>query len=290
MIASPNYSQRSGRPVRLVILHTAEGARTVESLGNFFAAASVQASSHVGIDDRTIAQYVPYSMAAWTAGGANSISDQAELCGFAAWSRQTWLTQHMRMLELAAQWVRERCLARGIPIVKITPAQVAAGSAGVCGHVDWSVGMRDTDHTDPGVSFPWDVVINLANGGITTAPPVPVPSPIPRAPTTSEDDLMAPIPLNFDAAGRFHEAVGAEAGSTVASRGFVTFGSTYGGTTWTVAALGNDGAVLAYWPGVRINNNMQTARELPQGTRHVTVEGTRDNDGTRPWASTWGIR
>jgi len=192
VIASPNYSQRSGRTPRLVIIHTAEGARTVESLGNFFRSAAVQASSHVGIDDKRIEQYVPYSMAAWTAGGANSISDQAELCGFASWSRQVWLTQHMRMLELTAQWVRERCLARGIPIVKITPKQVAAGSAGVCGHVDWTVGTGEGSHWDPGPQFPWDVVMNLANGGITTTPvpaPSPAPKPAPR-PRPLEDEAM----------------------------------------------------------------------------------------------------
>lgn len=290
MIASPNYSQRGSRPVRLVAIHTAEGARTVESLGNFFASQSVQASSHVGIDDTKIAQYVPYSMSAWTMLSANPISDQAELCGFAAWSRETWLGEHHRMLELAAGWIRERCLARGIPIRKLTPAQVGAGEAGVCGHADWSVGMRDGDHTDPGPSFPWDVVIELAGGvappsPTTAAPPAPVPT------SSTEDDLMAPIPLTFDPAGRFHEAIGAEAGSAVAKTGFITFGSAYGGTTWkAVAALGNAGEVLAYWPDVRTGNNTQTARELPQGTRHVTVEGQRDNDGTRPWASVWSLR
>lgn len=186
MIQSPNYSQRSGRTIRLVILHTAEGARTVESLGSFFANSAVQASSHVGIDDTKIAQYVPYSMAAWTAGGANSISDQAELCGFARWTRAEWLGQHRRMLELAAQWVRERCLARGIPIRKLSPAQVAAGEPGVCGHADWSQGMRDTDHWDPGPNFPWDFVIGLAAG----VPAAPVAAPAAPPPVPLEDDVM----------------------------------------------------------------------------------------------------
>lgn len=119
------------------------------------------------------------------------------------------------------------------------------------------------------------------------APPAPVET---LSATGSEDDPMASIILNIDPSGRFHEAVGAEAGSAVASKGFVTFGSTYGGTTFTVAALGNDGTVLAYWPAVRTNNNTQTARELPVGTRHVTVEGAVDNSGTRPWASVFMLR
>lgn len=187
MIASPNYSQRyGGRPVRIVAIHTAEGARTTASLGAWFANQSVQASSHVGIDDQGIEMYVPYSMAAWAMLSANSIADQAELCGFAAWSRETWLGQHRRMLELAAGWIRERCLARGIPIRKLTPAQVGAGEAGVCGHVDWSIGMRDGDHTDPGPGFPWDVVIALAGGGAATSPTLAAPPPSAHP----EDDAM----------------------------------------------------------------------------------------------------
>jgi hypothetical protein len=279
VISSPNRSARGSNPVRLVVLHTAEGARTVTELGNYFANASVQASSHVGIDDTGLEQYVPYSEAAWTILSANPISDNAELCGFAAWTRDMWLTQHMPMLRNAAAWIRGRCQARGIPIVKLTPAQVGAGRAGVCGHVDWTIGMKDGTHTDPGTAFPWDVVMSLA-----------AQTPSPAA--VLEDDLMASIAIIPDPAGKFHEAVGAEAGggSNVATTGYVTFGSTYGGTTWTVAALSAAGKVIGYWPGVRTTNNTSVGYQLPDGTRAVTVEGQIDNSGTRPWATTWCLR
>lgn len=287
MISSPNRSRRDGRPVRLVVVHTAEGAKTVTELGNYFANPAVQASSHVGIDGTSIEQYVPYTEAAWATRAANDICDAAELCGFAAWTRDQWLTQHHSMLVLAAGWIRDRCTARAIPLRKLTPAQVAAGEAGVCGHVDWTLGMHDGTHTDPGTNFPWDVVMQL-----TTAPG-PTPSPA-LAPTTTalEDDYMAPIPITADASGRFHEAIGAEAGggSQVASSGWVTFGSTFGGTTWTVAALGAAAQVLGYWPNVRTTNNTSTDKPLPNGTRTVTVEGQVDNAGTRPWASVWCMR
>jgi N-acetyl-anhydromuramyl-L-alanine amidase AmpD len=162
VISSPNAAPRTGgRPVRLVVLHTAEGARTAAELGNFFANPANAVSSHVGIDDARVEQYVPYSMAAWTMLSANGIADQAELCGFAAWTRQQWLT-HADMLRLAAYWIRERCTARGIPLVKLGPAEVAAGRAGVCGHLDWTLGMHEGTHTDPGASFPWDVVMGMA--------------------------------------------------------------------------------------------------------------------------------
>ena len=174
MISSPNRSARGSTPVRLVVIHTAEGALDVTALGNYFSQSAVQVSSHVGIDDHGQEQYVPYTEAAWTVRSANAISDNAELCGFAAWTRQQWLTDHHPMLVNTAGWIRERCAARNIPLVKLTPAQVGAGQAGVCGHIDWTLGAHDGTHTDPGPGFPWDVVMQLAGA--------PAPSP-------SEDDL-----------------------------------------------------------------------------------------------------
>jgi hypothetical protein len=165
VITSPFHSSRSGKTVRLVALHTAEGSRTVESLGRWFQRRPTEkdpgSSSHTGIDDFRIETYVAYDRAAWTLRSGNKISDNAELCGFARWSRAEWLT-HDQMLTLAAQWVRERCAARNIPLRKLTPAQVAAGVSGVIGHKDWTVGMHDGTHTDPGDNFPWDVVIARA--------------------------------------------------------------------------------------------------------------------------------
>ncbi len=60
-----------GLGVRLVVLHTAEGARTFEDLGAFFAGDS-GVSSHVGIDDTPgiIGEYVRPENKAWTQGNA----------------------------------------------------------------------------------------------------------------------------------------------------------------------------------------------------------------------------
>lgn len=180
MIGSPNWSSRGGKKVRLLIVHTAEGAQTVESLGAWFANPNNQVSSHAGIDDKRIETYVPYDQAAWTARSANSIADQVELCAWAKWTRDEWLGKHTTMLELLAGWLKDRAAARGIPLRKLSPAQVAAGESGVCGHVDWTIGMKDGTHTDPGTSFPWDVVMAMAtkNGGFVAGNSVQVGPPI----------------------------------------------------------------------------------------------------------------
>lgn len=156
-------SSRNGQRVRLVVLHTAEGAQTNASLFGYFDR-NQNASSHVGIDDAGISPvWVPYDRAAWTLRGGNPYSENAEMCAWARWTRAEWLA-HDTLLSHAAAWVRSRCLARGIPIVKLSPADVKAGKAGVCGHADYTYGTGDGTHTDPGPNFPWDIVINRAKG------------------------------------------------------------------------------------------------------------------------------
>lgn len=168
MIPSPNYQSRGNARVRLIILHTAEGARDVTSLGNYLQNPAVEASYHVAFDDNRMEQYVPYQYESWATLSANPISDSGCCCGFAAWTRDEWLNEHSNMLELAAQWVASRCAARGVPIVHLSLSEVAACKAnpnhpgGVIGHWDWTRGAQDGTHTDPGANFPWDWVIARA--------------------------------------------------------------------------------------------------------------------------------
>jgi hypothetical protein len=161
---SPNYSSR-GSAVRLIVLHTAEGALTIESLGSFFSASSAGVSSHVGIDDTpgTVGEYVRRDFKAWTQGNANPYSDAAELCAFAAWSPADWAA-HPVMLDNCAQWIAEEAATFGIPLVRLSAAQAQDGrSAGVCQHVD--LGAAGGGHWDCGPSFPMDQVLAAAQGG-----------------------------------------------------------------------------------------------------------------------------
>jgi hypothetical protein len=148
-----------------VVIHTAEGALSYQALGSYFANPVSQVSSQVGIDDTpgVIGEYVRRDMKSWAAAAANPYSTQAELCGFAAWDRATWLA-HPVMLANATQWIAEECAAFGIPMVRIDAAEAQGGGTGVCGHVD--LGVNGGNHSDPGPNFPWDVVM----GGIAPAP------------------------------------------------------------------------------------------------------------------------
>lgn len=187
-----NSSSRSGAHVIWVTVHTAEGIRKASDLKAFFEH-STNSSAHAVADDSTLLDnLVPYDRAAWTLRNGNSRSDNLELCGFAAWSRDEWIGNHQGMLNNTAAWVRSRCLARGVPIVKLSAADVKAGRAGVIGHVDYTNGTGDGTHWDPGPGFPWDIVIARAGTGVSAS--------------SGEEDDMTPDQVNtlkwLETAGR----------------------------------------------------------------------------------------
>jgi hypothetical protein len=151
-------------PVRLIVLHTAEGARTYQELGNFFSNPASGVSSHVGIDDTPgiVGEFVRRDYKSWCQANANPYSVAAELCAFAAWSPEEWQL-HPQMLANCAAWVAEEADYFGIPLVALTPAQAQGGSAGVCQHVD--LGSHGGGHWDCGPGFPMAQVIDMACGG-----------------------------------------------------------------------------------------------------------------------------
>jgi N-acetyl-anhydromuramyl-L-alanine amidase AmpD len=170
---SPHNSGRSGS-VRLIVLHTTEGAQDIYSLANWFANPSAKVSSHVGVDNHrqgTIAEYVKRDRAAWAQGNYNSAAICVEMCTPAGaangWSRDYWLSKQGWMLDNCAEWVKEEARHYGIPLTRLSPSQATGGGKGLCGHVD----IQPQDRTDPGKGFPWDYIISKAGGSATAPPP-----------------------------------------------------------------------------------------------------------------------
>lgn len=162
---SPNYSSRSESGVRLIVLHTAEGARTIESLGNFFASSSAGVSSQVGADDKvnTVGEYVKRANKSWTQSEFNPVATSMELCGFASWSTDEWMNNHKNMLDNCAKWIAEEAAHFGVPIVKLSTSEAQGSGRGVCQHID--LGARGGGHVDCGSGFPYDHVLDMARGG-----------------------------------------------------------------------------------------------------------------------------
>src|SRR5687768_13967584 len=178
-----NSSSRNGATVRLIVIHTGEGILRASDMARFLDN-NAGASAHATCDaDTTIAPMVPYDRAAWTLDSGNPISDNIELCAFAGFTREQWLStgnvispkgttvrNPRAILRRGALWAADRCRARGIPIRKLTVEQVRAGWAGICGHIDWNLAHNAGDHWDPGPGFPWDVFISDAMGGDDMTP------------------------------------------------------------------------------------------------------------------------
>jgi N-acetylmuramoyl-L-alanine amidase len=158
---SPNYSVGRSHAPRLLVLHTTEGARTIESLGNYFANRANEVSSHAGADDtpKTIGVYVKRENRAWTQSNANSDSVSIEMCAFARWPTEEWL-KHPVLLENVARWLSEEALHYGIPLERLSPSQAQGMGRGVCQHVD--LGSWGGGHSDCGGGFPMGAVLDRA--------------------------------------------------------------------------------------------------------------------------------
>lgn len=163
MIPTKNYSSRLGERVRLLAVHSTEGARTVQSLGAYFQRITT-ASYHGAVDDYMYESYVNYSYAAWHLRNGNQESDGVALCGFSHWTLQEWL-KHPKMLDLCAAWLAERSKARNIPLVHLTGQEIRDCIAndhhrgGVVMHRDYTYATRDGTHTDLGTNFPLDTIV-----------------------------------------------------------------------------------------------------------------------------------
>jgi hypothetical protein len=175
-------SSRNGATVRVLAVHTTEGAMTVGDLRAFFDRPNAKGSSHASADSSgNLAEgaadgFVPYDRSAWTLRNGNPWSENLELCAHAGWTRSQWLSRP-RLLEACALWLARRSKARGIPLVKLTVAQLRLGQRGVIDHDDYSDATGDGLHWDVGENFPWDVVIPRAvalAGGTRTPEPVPI--------------------------------------------------------------------------------------------------------------------
>lgn len=170
-IASPNYS--SGNPQKLKgALHTTQGADTIQALGNWFANPSAQCSSHHGADNytKTFGAYVYEDDTAWTQGNMNGYCESIELCGYAEWSRDTWLGAKKLLTENASRWVRYMSDKYAIPMIALSNSQAQdSWSKGFCQHVNF--GSKGSGHWDCGDGFPMDKVLEWAKGG-TTQPPI----------------------------------------------------------------------------------------------------------------------
>lgn len=155
-------SSRNGVKPRMFLLHTQEGDGNADSLAKFFTLAN-QVSYHYTIskgandDGVTVVDCVDTDEASWSVGNANQQSINLCFAGSrAAWSRDEWLSNAGRAIDVAAYLAVEDAKKYGFSTL-VVPPPYTAGDPGISDH-RWVTDVFGWGtHTDVGPNFPWDV-------------------------------------------------------------------------------------------------------------------------------------
>jgi hypothetical protein len=169
----PLRSVAPGR-IRLLVVHVTDpptplsSVPTARSTAGYFAETTLDASTHVVVDDkegyRTLADtVVPYGA---SGGDANTRGLHIEFAGHSGWTRAQWL-QHPQMLARGGAVLAAWAAQYDLPLVFLGPQAVGDGLAeGVTTHAAVTQGFRvPGGHMDPGAGFPMDVLLRYARGG-----------------------------------------------------------------------------------------------------------------------------
>ena len=104
----------------------------------------------------------------WATGNkGNDILLHLSFVARASMTRAEWLAQ-LPMLDTGAQRAARWVKKYNFPVKKVTVSNLP----GFVGHADTRV-WGGTDHTDPGVNFPWDVFLDLVKKHVTGTAPKP---------------------------------------------------------------------------------------------------------------------
>lgn len=265
--------------IRRIVIHATVspcvpgGARAV---ANFFARGTSRASAHYVRDPRETIQCVFDHTVAWH-DGTNVNSIGYELCDPMSGPASRWFdSNHSQMLAGAAADIRAMCAAWGIPVRRLSPAQIRQGQKGICGHAD----MRDafpgsTTHYDPGVEFPWSHFLELINNG---RPGIPAPT------RPSRKGMIKVIDRELVPGPNYHRIIcPTGAASTIVGRAWVSISASGGvkGRVAFQASADTDNAA----PGTRplwdldADNAERLWQEIPSGTEYLEMWLECENPG-----------
>lgn len=172
---SPN--RRAGRrgAICFIGIHTMEapeGPSTAENVGAYLCRPAVQASAHWCIDNNSRVRLVNDGDEAWTMPPVNPNSLNIEFAGYARQGNSDWHDPYsMAMLDIGALTAAEWCRKYAIPLKHLASSQIAAYQKGFVGHRDVNAVFHVSDHTDPGVSFPYADFFKMVAKYLGAAPP-----------------------------------------------------------------------------------------------------------------------
>ena len=135
------------------------------------------------------------------------------------------------------------------------------------------------------------VTTNPGKPGVPAIPAVPpdpgdpdADPPVPPTDGSPGSPAVPAVPATYRYDLRGQRTCEAGGGSNIAQAAWACVSSAWGGCNISIAALNGKGGVTWVFgqagKPARLDNNRQIPFPMPTGTRAVTVEGTRDNDGT----------
>lgn len=154
---------RSGS-IRVVVIHDAEcaeSAHAAEDLGHYGEHPDYPSSWHISCDSDSCERSVHDEDTAYAAPPLNAVALHIELAGYGTQTSEQWLDAFsVAVLDNAASLVAQWCKKYSIPVVHLTNGDLEQGAKGIVGHYQVSAVFKKSDHTDPGVNFPWDAFIH----------------------------------------------------------------------------------------------------------------------------------
>lgn len=150
-------------PKKVVVVHTTESALGTPSRNIVDYQVRTRSGSYHRLVDATgkITMANTDDWQTWSTGNkGNDIALHVSCVAQAKMTREQWLAQP-KMLEGVARVIAHWSKKYGIPLVKLSRAELGAGKHGVAGHLEAQV-WGNTTHWDPGYHFPYDVVLKRA--------------------------------------------------------------------------------------------------------------------------------
>lgn len=187
-------NKQSGKRQRtqLMVLHSGETpllpGYAVSVTKNWLNKPGVEASTNVFAGPDTLVRSVNTYLAAWHASVANAISIGYEQTGYAAYSRNEWLTSYGKnQLDRLAREMAADAKLFGIPLRWMSTTDVHAAlngnpsPKGFCTHAQ----IDPRNRTDPGANYPYDLLMEAVKR-YSGVKPTPQPKPTPSKPSASK--------------------------------------------------------------------------------------------------------
>jgi N-acetyl-anhydromuramyl-L-alanine amidase AmpD len=151
-------------PIARIVIHCTVGTDGGNANGTaaYFRTAAAGGSAHYITDPGKAIQCARDNVVCWHAPpNPHSLGIEME-CSLANQGKGHWtLPNHVAMMRITAKLVAQKCIQYGVPIVRLSVADLRAGKHGICGHNEVSLAFGQSTHWDPGPYFPWVAFIAM---------------------------------------------------------------------------------------------------------------------------------